>query len=484
MLSERKKEGEFMKPFRIAGNLYFVGTRPASSHMIDTGEGIILIDVGYEETADVVISSVAELGFDIRDVKYILLTHGHGDHSAGAPKIRELSGAKILIGHEDVKYLKGFSPDGFLTDGDILRLGNTEIYCVFTPGHTEGTFSFFFNVEENGEIFRVGTFGGARINQLKKDYLDKHSLSYLLRGKFFKSLERLRKEHVDIFIGNHSWHNHTEEKYQKSLTSDTNPFIDPSEWSLFLDKLERQLGGVIVTESVEKFVNYAHRGASEYLPENTLLSFYTGIYMGANGIETDVRKTKDGILVLFHDKTLERVTGEGGTIEDHTYEELKAFNVVKNGYSDKIVTLEDFLERFSFRDITFAIELKGSDVETETADLLRKYGMPKKTVVTSFNLEYIRKLKEYAPEFRVGHLTKEINEDEISVLKTIGADEICPHASLLTADNVKALHREGFRVRAWGVGDIETMKHVCECRADGMTVNFPDKLSEYLKDPR
>lgn len=471
-----------MKPFKIAGNLYFVGTKPASSHMIDTGDGLILIDVGYKETADVVIASVAQLGFDISDVKYILLTHGHGDHSEGAPKIRALSGAKILIGREDVKYLKGFSPDGFLGDGDVIKLGNTEIQCVFTPGHTEGTFSFFFDVKENGETYRVGTFGGAGTNQLKKDYLDKYSLSYLLRGQFFKSLERLRKEHVDIFIGNHSWHNHTEEKYQKSLTSDTNPFIDPSEWLPFLDKLEKQLEGVIDAECTEKFVNYAHRGASEYLPENTLLSFYTGIYMGANGIETDVRKTKDGVLVLFHDKTLERVTGESGAVEDYTYEELKAFNVTKNGYSDKIVTLEDFLEKFSFRDITFAIELKGSDVEIETADCLRKYGMQKKTVVTSFNLEYIKKFKEYAPEFRVGHLIKEINEAEISALKAVGADEICPRASLLTPENVKALHREGFRVRAWGVGDVETMKHACKCRADGMTVNFPDKLYNFLEE--
>ena len=324
-----------MKPFKIAGNLYFVGTKPASSHMIDTGDGLILIDVGYEQTADTVISSVSELGFDVKDVKYILLTHGHGDHSDGAPKVRALSGAKILIGQEDVKYLNGFSPDGYLSDGQRIKLGNTEIECIFTPGHTEGTFSFFFNVEEKGEIYRVGTFGGAGTNQLKKDYLDKRSLSYLLRGQFFRSIERLRSEHVDIFIGNHSWHNHTEEKYEKSLTSSVNPFIDPSEWVPFLDKLDKKLEEIIITESREKFVNYAHRGASEYLPENTLLSFYTGIFMGANGIETDIRKTKDGVLVLFHDNTLERVMGESGDVESLTLEELRAFNISKNGYTDK-----------------------------------------------------------------------------------------------------------------------------------------------------
>ncbi|MBE6669091.1 MAG: MBL fold metallo-hydrolase [Ruminococcaceae bacterium] len=470
-----------MKPFKIAGNLYFVGTKPASSHMIDTGDGLILIDVGYEQTADTVISSVSELGFDVKDVKYILLTHGHGDHSDGAPKVRALSGAKILIGREDVKYLNGFSPDGYLSDGQRIKLGNTEIECIFTPGHTEGTFSFFFNVEEKGEIYRVGTFGGAGTNQLKKDYLDKRSLSYLLRGQFFRSIERLRSEHVDIFIGNHSWHNHTEEKYEKSLTSSVNPFIDPSEWVPFLDKLDKKLEEIIITESREKFVNYAHRGASEYLPENTLLSFYTGIFMGANGIETDIRKTKDGVLVLFHDNTLERVMGESGDVESLTLEELRSFNISKNGYTDKIVTLEDFLEKFAFRDITFAIELKGSDVERETADLLRKYNMKAKTVVTSFKLEYIRKFREYAPEFSTGHLIKEISAEEINALKELSVNEICPRASLLTKENVRMLHREGFRVRAWGVGDEETMRHVAQCGADGMTVNFPDKLAEFLK---
>ena len=78
------------------------------------------------------------------------------------------------------------------------------------------------------------------------------------------------------------------------------------------------------------FVNYAHRGASEYLPENTLLAFYTGIYMGANGKKTDVQKTKDGILVLFHDDTLMRVTGQSGSIADYTFAQLQAFDVQKN----------------------------------------------------------------------------------------------------------------------------------------------------------
>lgn len=229
------------------------------------------------------------------------------------------------------------------------------------------------------------------------------------------------------------------------------------------------------------FINYAHRGASEYLPENTFSAFYTGLYMGANGIETDVRKTRDGVLVLFHDKTLERVCGEAGAIEDYTFEELQKFNVAKNRFIDKIVAFEDFLAKFSFRDITFAIELKGAGVEIEIAELLRKYNMSEKAVVTSFKLEYIEKFKSYAPEFSIGHLTKDISDVELSELRRIGADEICPKAELLTREDVDRLHAEGFRVRAWGVGNEELMKNTVLFGADGMTVNFPDKLAAFLK---
>ena len=76
------------------------------------------------------------------------------------------------------------------------------------------------------------------------------------------------------------------------------------------------------------FVVYAHRGASEYAPENTMSSFYLGLHMGANGIETDVRRTKDGTLVLFHDATLDRVCGVSGELTDYTYEELTKISVI------------------------------------------------------------------------------------------------------------------------------------------------------------
>ena len=78
-------------PFRMIGNVYFVGTVEASSHMIDTGDGLILIDTGYEETADVIVESMNTLGYDIKDVKIILHSHGHYDHTGGTAKILSLA---------------------------------------------------------------------------------------------------------------------------------------------------------------------------------------------------------------------------------------------------------------------------------------------------------------------------------------------------------------------------------------------------------
>jgi len=230
-----------------------------------------------------------------------------------------------------------------------------------------------------------------------------------------------------------------------------------------------------------RFVNYAHRGASQYAPENTLLSFYTGVYMGANGIETDVQRTKDGVLVLFHDDSILRLTGKEGSVPDYTLEELRQFVFENNGLKDRIVVFEDFLRQFGWRELTFAIEIKQRGIEREIADMIRRYNVGTKCVVTSFKFDCIETIRAYAPELKIGWLKKEFSEEEEKQLLALGAEEICPFAPDLTPEKTERWHRMGFNVRAWGVKDEAVMRHVCECGVDGMTVNFPDKLTEYLK---
>ena len=234
-------------------------------------------------------------------------------------------------------------------------------------------------------------------------------------------------------------------------------------------------------------INYAHRGASEYAPENTLSSFYLGLLQGANGIETDVQKTKDGVLVLFHDDTLDRVSDGSGKISDFTFEELKGVRIYGNnttGFYDRIVSLREFLETFAQYDICFAVELKGKDVEKETLDMVRSFGIMDKTTFTSFEYDHIKKIKELDPTARVGWLTASMEDETLSRLLEIGGEEIAPKADLITEALMEKWRKAGLGVRAWGVSSIALMKKMCHLGVDGMTVNFPDRLQEFLASAR
>ena len=477
-----------VRPFRIISNVYFVGTKEASSHLIDTGDGLILIDTGYAESAPLVEESIRALGFCVSDVKIILHSHGHADHTHATPALLEVAKeAKTYLGREDVRYLcNRFTPDFFYEDGGVISLGNTSITTLFTPGHTEGSYSFFFNVTEDGVTYRAGMFGGAGPRQLRLDYMRRpdRNVSYLNRGRFFDSIERLLKERVDIPLGNHTWHNRTLEKGLEVGKSEKNPFIAEGEWERFLESSKEALLVLMAEDTREHFVNFAHRGAPAYCPENTLLSFYTGLYMGANGIETDIHKTADGTLVLFHDDTLTRVCGVEGRPEDLTCEEFTALRVHGGDLWDHPVTFEDFLIHFADKELTFAIELKGAECEEAVADMIFKYGLERKCTVTSFHFEYIKRIKEYAPTLRIGYLTSRLDDETVQSLIDISADEYCPRGRTLTREWVEKLHRIGFNVRAWGVENEEMMQYLYDIGVDGMTVNFTDKLTEYIKSKK
>lgn len=229
------------------------------------------------------------------------------------------------------------------------------------------------------------------------------------------------------------------------------------------------------------FINYAHRGASSYRPENTMEAFRLGLKMGANGIETDIHRTKDGMLVLFHDDDMKRVTGVEGKIKNFTWDELQNITVKQHGMEEKIPTLEEFLQEFSHLDISFAMELKQDFTEKDVINMLNKYNMREKTVLTSFELPCLMRAAQYTKDYTLGFLTKDVDPMVLQVMDVIGIKQVCPQAKLITKELVQSLHSKGYTVRAWGVKDEETMARVCDCDVDGMTVNFPDKLAEYWK---
>ena len=123
------------------------------------------------------------------------------------------------------------------------------IDCVATPGHTAGTFSFFWDIEEDGKIYRAGTMGGAGMNSMKSAYIRKHGLEKEdWRGAFRKSIARCRKEKVDVFIGNHIGHCQTVERCERLFAGDKFAFVDPEAWGKFLDQCERNIDKLEATD--------------------------------------------------------------------------------------------------------------------------------------------------------------------------------------------------------------------------------------------
>ena len=242
----------YIKPFKIYGNLYYIGSSLVCTHLIDTDEGLIIIDPGYPQTLYQIIYNISLLGFSVNDIKYIICTHGHYDHLGAAKSLKELCGAKIIIGKGDKDFANGtldltwakelgfeyneaFEPDILIQNNDIIKLGSTEILCKDASGHTPGTMAFFFYVTENSISLRAGLHGGVGFNSMKKEFLDSYNLSYATRENFVKNIDTLIKEPVDIHLGNHQSDNQT--LYKASVkTEEFNPFIDKSEWESFLNK--------------------------------------------------------------------------------------------------------------------------------------------------------------------------------------------------------------------------------------------------------
>ena len=231
-------------------------------------------------------------------------------------------------------------------------------------------------------------------------------------------------------------------------------------------------------------INYAHRGASEYFPENTLRSFYAGLEMGADGIETDIQRTKDGVLVLHHDDTLKRTAGVDGRVCDFTYDELlnMDFGVFKGEKfaGEKIVTLNEFLRHFAAKNLTFALEIKQAGVEADVLACIEKHGCRDKVIITSFKWESIAEVRRLDADIRIGYLTREITPEVLDLLESRCMQQICPIIEQATSEGMALARGRGFSVRFWGVKNEELMLRAVALGGDGMTVNFPDKLTAAL----
>lgn len=246
-----------LEPFCIFGNLYYVGDKKVCSHLIDTGDGLILFDTGFGgSSTPLLLDSIAALGFDVKDIRYIIHSHGHFDHFGSGNELRRLSGATVCMSAEDTRLLRerpdrslaqlapGVEicwPDRELANCDHITLGNTDITCLLTPGHTCGTMTFLFDVTDGEKTLRAGYLGGAGFLSVYREYCLEYGLPLDKNRRLQESVKRLWNEPVDILLGNHPHHNCTLEKRQYMLENPgTNPFVNPEAWHAFLSVLQNQ----------------------------------------------------------------------------------------------------------------------------------------------------------------------------------------------------------------------------------------------------
>ncbi len=231
-------------------------------------------------------------------------------------------------------------------------------------------------------------------------------------------------------------------------------------------------------------INYAHRGASTYYPENTLRSFYAGLEMGADGMETDIQRSKDGVLVLHHDDTLERIAGMCGAVSDYTYAELLEMDFGRfkgeKFVGERIVRLDTFLTHFGRRGLTLALEIKQSGIEQDCLDCVNALKCRGDVIFTSFMWESVCAMRKLDSSIRLGYLTREINAETLALLQAHDIRQICPQLSRVTKQSMELAVKQGFSVRFWGVTNTELMQTAIALGGDGMTVNFPDKLARAL----
>jgi metallo-beta-lactamase class B len=159
------------EPFRIAGNLYYVGTYDLACYLITTEQGNILINTGLAESVPLIRKNIESLGFKYGDIKILLTTQAHFDHVAGMADIRKSTGAKMMVHEGDVKVMtdggksdflfggsSSFVPvpvDRVLHDGDTVTLGKTKLIALAHPGHTQGATSFMIDVEDEKRKWSV-----------------------------------------------------------------------------------------------------------------------------------------------------------------------------------------------------------------------------------------------------------------------------------------------------------------------------------------
>ena len=229
--------------FKIAGNLYYVGTADLAVYVIRTPQGNILINGDFAEDVPTVRKSIEQLGFKYSDTKILLISHAHGDHDEGIGPMQKETGAKVMIMDGDVpdvqstaKGRPGAHVDRTLHDGDKVELGGSTLVAHLTPGHTKGCTTWTMQVEEGGKKLNAVIIGSPNVNP---GYVLVGNKNYpTIATDYEKTFKVLKSLPVDLFLGAHGAYFGMKAKYEKMKAGGANPFIDPAGYAAYVNERE------------------------------------------------------------------------------------------------------------------------------------------------------------------------------------------------------------------------------------------------------
>jgi metallo-beta-lactamase class B len=251
-------QNDWLEPFpafRIAGNLYYVGSRGLASYLVTTPEGHILINSDLEANVPMIRASMESLGFKFSDIKILLISHAHSDHCAASAMIKRMTGAKYMVMEGDVDVVEsggksdfhyanepaGLYPptkvDRVLRDGDEVKLGGATLTARLTPGHTKGCTTWTMKVNDGSKTRDVVIVGSPNVNPGYKLVRDP---SYPgITEDFEKTFRVLKSLSCDYFLGAHGSYFDLETKYAQWKAGRSTVFIDPAGYKNFVADREQ-----------------------------------------------------------------------------------------------------------------------------------------------------------------------------------------------------------------------------------------------------
>jgi metallo-beta-lactamase class B len=242
-------------PFRIAGNLYYVGSEDLAAYLIVTPQGNILINSNLESSPALIRKSIETLGFKFSDTKILLISHAHFDHCAGSAEVKRLTGAKYYVMDADVPVIESggasdfqygsdksmrFAPtkvDRTLHDGDKVTLGGTTLIARLTAGHTKGTTTWALDETENGRTLHVVIVGSPNVNPGYK--LVDNKPYPQIADDYRREFQTLKALPCDIFLGAHGLYFGLKAKFERFRSGDHDAFIDPAGYRAYIADREQ-----------------------------------------------------------------------------------------------------------------------------------------------------------------------------------------------------------------------------------------------------